>query len=488
MVTKLAQLIASLVQGEKAGEHCGLKPQEPIAASSPATDDPQDAEQSCTSDPEQTGAGVRITDDFKDAFDLIDSGEPFIFVTGRAGTGKSTFISLLKQRLKSYAVVAPTGVAALNIGGQTIHSFFKFPPRPIELSSIRPVRNRIAYQALKTLIIDEISMVRADMLDAIDTFLRHNGPKLDTPFGGVQVIVVGDLYQLPPIVATEEEQIFIENEYTSPFFFRAKCFSAVRFRTVEFTQVFRQNDEQFVSILNRIREGQDLRQSLEALQSRVMPTPIDAHQRIVLCSTNAVADGINYRKLKELEAPIHTYTGTIAGDFKIDLNKLPAPLSLDLKEGAQVMFVKNARDKQWVNGTIGVVIRCDTSTVEVEIETRLGKKRVSVGREKWETFEYRYNFSENSVVAHEVGKYEQIPLMTAWAVTIHKSQGKTFDHVHIDLGQGAFAEGQVYVALSRCRTLEGVTLERPVAIGDIRLHKDVVDFARAGYSLASYFG
>ncbi len=484
MVTKLAQLIASLVQGDKTGEQCGLKPQKPTLPQSPTTDESHDAEQAFASSSEQTDVGVQITAEFRKTFDLIDSGEPFIFVTGRAGTGKSTFISLLKQRLKNYAVVAPTGVAALNVGGQTIHSFFKFPPRPIELSSIRPVRNRIAYQSLKTLIIDEISMVRADMLDAIDTFLRHNGPKLDTPFGGVQVIVVGDLYQLPPIVATEEEQIFIENEYKSPFFFRAKCFSVVGFKTVEFTQVFRQNDEQFVSILNRIREGQDLRQSLEVLQSRVMSTPIDTHRRIVLCSTNAVADGINYRKLKELKAPVHTYTGTITGDFKIDLNKLPAPLSLDLKEGAQVMFAKNARDKQWVNGTIGVVVRCDISTVEVEIETRLGKKRVSVGREKWETFEYRYNFSENSVVAHEVGKYEQIPLMPAWAVTIHKSQGKTFDYVHIDLGHGAFAEGQVYVALSRCRTLEGVTLERPVTLSDIRLHKDVVDFATAGYSLA----
>lgn len=481
MVTKLAQLIASLVQGNSEGESGGLKPQEPLVQPSPDASGEHAESQAKDGEATKESSETQITDEFQRAFDLIAAGEPFVFVTGRAGTGKSTFISLLKKRLKSYAVVAPTGVAALNVGGQTIHSFFKFPPRPIELSSIRPVRNRIAYQALRTLIIDEISMVRADLLDAIDTFLRHNGSKLNTPFGGVQVVVVGDLFQLPPIVATPEEQAFIENAYRSPFFFRANCVTQVPFKTVEFTRVFRQTDDDFVRILNHVREGQSLEESLGTLQSRAMPMPEDGAQRIVLCATNGVADGINDQKLKQLTGPSHSYAGTITGEFRIEINKLPVPMNLELKEGAQVMFVKNDKEKRWVNGTLGVVARCNPASVDVDVETPFGARRFSVSREKWETFEYRYNFTENSVVAHEVGRYEQIPLIPAWAVTIHKSQGKTFDTVHIDLGRGAFAEGQVYVALSRCRTLAGVTIARPITLSDIRLHEDVRAFAQAGY-------
>jgi ATP-dependent DNA helicase PIF1 len=483
VVTKLRQLIASLVQASNDGDTGGLKPQEPMVQPVVAGGgEPARPDVAQDDNPGSQGE-TEVTDEFQRAFELIAAGNPFVFVTGRAGTGKSTFISLLKKRLKSYAVVAPTGVAALNVGGQTIHSFFKFPARPIELSSIRPVRNRIAYQALRTLIIDEISMVRADLLDAIDTFLRHNGPKLNAPFGGVQIVVVGDLFQLPPIVATPEEQAFIENAYTSPFFFRANCLKGLSLKTVEFTRVFRQTDDEFVALLNKVREGHELAGVLERLQQRVIPALDEGAHRVVLCATNGGADGINYDRLRQLSGPSHSYQGVVTGEFRIELNKLPAPMTLEFKEGAQVMFVKNDKDKRWVNGTLGVVARCNLGSVDVDVETPFGSKRYQVVPDKWETFEYRYNFTENSVAAHEVGKYEQIPLMLAWAVTIHKSQGKTFDRVHVDLGYGAFAEGQVYVALSRCRTLDGLTMARPINHSDIKLHDDVVAFARGGYSL-----
>ncbi len=418
------------------------------------------------------------SDQVGDALRLIQNGAPFVFITGKAGTGKSTFIAQLRKQLSHYAIVAPTGVAALNVGGQTIHSFFKFPPRPIELSSIRPLRNRVVYQALRTLIIDEISMVRADLLDCIDVFLQRNGPKPGVKFGGVQIIAVGDLFQLPPVVATAEEQALIQHTYGSPFFFSAKCLEGYAFKTVEFSKVFRQTDDAFVKILNQIREGGDLEMALRSLRQRVSAVPQDDQRRIVLCSTNATADLINYNKLSLLPGNTYRYTGAIFGEFRIDVNKLPAPMTLELKEGAQVMFLKNNKDKQWVNGTLGVVARCEEGAVVVEIQTNNLPTRVRVVREKWETFEYRYDFYTNTIVAHEIGRFEQIPLMPAWAVTIHKSQGKTFDRAHIDLGYGAFAEGQAYVALSRCRTLQGITLEREIDPSDVKVNRDVLDFYR----------
>ncbi len=419
---------------------------------------------------------ITVTPEFEGALRVVESGAPFIYITGRAGTGKSTFVALLKERLKSYAVVAPTGVAALNVGGQTIHSFFRFPPTPIDLTKIRPVRNRIAYQALRTLIIDEISMVRADLLDAIDVFLQKNGPKLGEPFGGVQVIAVGDLFQLPPVVASEEEHVFIEKGYGTPFFFSARCLSGVPLQRIEFSRIFRQTEASFIELLNNLREGKKLDEVLGALSVRVLPCPDDGHHRIVLTATNNIADRLNTERLHAIVGQSRRYTGTITGEFKIDRNKLPAPLELELRVGAQVMFVRNDPGKRWVNGTIGVVRELEPDGVVVEVESLLGARLFRAEREKWQTFEFRYDADLNEVKAHEIGSYEQIPLTLAWAVTIHKSQGKTFERVHINLGHGAFAPGQVYVALSRCRTLDGITLERPITRTDIHLNLDVINF------------
>lgn len=477
MMTKLSEIIASFVTKTAA-----LTPKTPSAIiverealeiETPIRNQEEEAEQPFKGDDNESD--IVITPEFKDAFRLIKGGAPFIFVTGRAGTGKSTFISLLKEKLHSFAVVAPTGVAALNVGGQTIHSFFRFPPGPIDPNKIRAVKNRIAYKALKSLIIDEISMVRADLLDAIDKFLRLNGPTSDKPFGGVQIIVIGDMFQLPPIVASEEEQVFLTCGYDSPFFFSAKCLTEDRLQSVEFSKIFRQTEESFIRLLSSIREGKELNSTLLSLNERVEAVDAD-FDGVVLTGTNAAASRINSQRLSEISGEASIYNGEIIGQFKIDKNKLPAPIELELKPGAQVMFLKNDRAKRWVNGTIGSVVQCDTGYVIVALYDRFGRREVRVEPELWDNFKYEYSADVKAVVSEKIGSYKQIPLTPAWAITIHKSQGKTFDRVHIDLGHGAFAEGQVYVALSRCRTLEGVSLQKPLSKEDIYLNFDVISF------------
>jgi hypothetical protein len=419
-----------------------------------------------------------LTEEFKEAFQLIDSKAPFVFITGRAGTGKSTFTQLLKSRLKSYAVVAPTGVAALNIGGQTIHSFFRIPPGPIDFSKIERVKNRRAYQALEVVIIDEISMVRADLLDAIDIMLRRNAAKPGQPFGGVQIIAVGDLFQLPPIVATAEEKTFIEGAYQSPFFFSAHCLQEITLEVRHFTRVFRQREADFIEMLNCIREGRELSKTLALLEERVSVINTLNFDGIVLSGDNQRAAMINQQRLTQIKSASRSFLGKISGDFRVDQNRLPAPLELTLKVGSQVMFVKNDSERKWVNGTLGTVKEIGTDYVNVEINEALEGRLVQVKAQQWENLKYVFDLEENVVKPEKIGSYEQLPLMLAWAVTIHKSQGKSFDRVHIDLSRGAFAEGQVYVALSRCRTLAGVTLEKKIIEEDIHLNEAVVQFCR----------
>jgi len=422
--------------------------------------------------------GIIITDEFKEGFSVIDGSSPFTFITGRAGTGKSTFIELIKKRLKSFAILAPTGVAALNVGGQTIHSFFKFRPGPIDLRKIGPARSKEAYQALNALIIDEISMVRADLLDAIDAFLKVNGPIKGAPFGGVKIIAVGDLFQLPPIVSNEEEKAFLDEGYDSPFFFSAKCLKQTEIRKIEFNRIFRQSEAQFIEILNSIREGKNLERVLGLLNGRVGSVQKDKCNGMILTATNKVASDINLRRLIEIQAEEKIFNGKVTGEIRVDKDKLPAPMELILKVGAQVMFVKN-NGLEWVNGTVGTVTALDNNAVTVRIRNKFGvDKDVKVDPVEWENFKYEYNQEAGVVEGVKVGSYKQIPLMLAWAVTIHKSQGKTFDEAHIDLGWGAFSEGQVYVALSRCRTFEGITLEKAVRESDVRVSREVLEFAQ----------
>ena len=466
-MTKLSEIIASIVkkssQSKKSTKneidtsHSSEVDLKQEARCVDTTDSTNKDEQSIKESLEKDE--VIITEEFEKAFSLIKNKAPFLFITGRAGSGKSTFINLLKERLKSYAVVAPTGVAALNVGGQTIHSFFRLKPGPIELDQIRQTRNRVAYQALDALIIDEISMVRADLLDGIDRMLRLNGRDRNKPFGGVPIIAVGDLFQLPPIVTRDEEQAFLSRNYQSPFFFSANCMANVEIEKVEFNRVFRQKEEQFIDLLNCVREGRKLESTLLALNKNVSPRDQSENSGVILTATNKVASHINTAKLQLLQTQPKSYIGEIRDDFRIDKEKLPAPMTLILKLGAKVMFTKNDIKRRWVNGTVGEVVKLDDDRIKVEIEDNWGRRVVSVEMEIWKNFKFQYDADKNSVVATEVGSYRQFPLTLAWALTVHKSQGKTFDKVHLDLGGSAFAEGQVYVALSRCRTLSGLSLE-----------------------------
>ena len=471
-MTMLSDLIASFVTKRLDLSPKASNSSVPVSSPLEQKSEPQNGGQAVSNG----GDAIVITPEFEHAFSLIESRAPFIFITGRAGTGKSTFTTLLKERLRSYAVVAPTGVAALNVGGQTIHSFFRFAPGPIDLDKIKPVKNKIAYKALKTLVIDEISMVRADLLDAIDRFLRENGPSSSKPFGGVQVIAIGDLFQLPPIVATHEEQAFLSRGYKSPFFFSANCLMELTLQSIEFSKVFRQTEANFINLLNSIREGKQLSATLAGLNERVTGEYGDKFDGILLAGTNAAVSQINKRRLSEIAEPEFEYKGEIIGEFKIDQSKLPAPLDLQLKRGAQVMFLKNDRAKRWVNGTLGVVVECGVGFVTVALSDRFGRSEVRVEPELWDNFKFEYNPDLGAVAATKIGSYMQIPLIPAWAITVHKAQGKTFDRIHVDFGHGAFAEGQVYVALSRCRTLAGVTLQQPISKEDIHLNYDVIQF------------
>ena len=413
-----------------------------------------------------------LTDEFKHAFDLLENSRNNVFLTGKAGTGKSTFLNYFREHTKKrIAIVAPTGVAALNVNAQTIHSLFRFAPRFIHTHEIRPDKRKI-FRELELLIMDEISMVRADMLDGIDYFLRA-ARRNDQPFGGVQICVIGDLFQLPPVVSTEE-QAFFKQYYDSPYFFAAKVFPASGFRVIEFNTVHRQKDEVFIRILNHIRVGECNERDLKHLNIRLHTTNQLAAGELVLTATNALADAINISNLKSLEGEEFTYKGEFKGDFGLKGPRLPASETLSLKKGAQVMFVRNDSEGRWVNGSVGIV-----ETLEEDIITvRTQSGCYAVEQKKWQTLAYEYSEEEERIVEKVLGSYTQFPLMLAWAVTIHKSQGKTLERVVIDLGRGAFAPGQLYVALSRCKTLEGITLKRPITVWDSMCDQRVIDFMR----------
>jgi ATP-dependent DNA helicase PIF1 len=411
-----------------------------------------------------------ITPEFKQAFDLLENTRQNIFLTGKAGTGKSTFLQYFRRNTeKQIAVVAPTGVAALNVQGQTIHSLFRLPPSFIDPKAIKTDRRKI-FKELELLIIDEISMVRADIFDGIDRFLQL-ARKNKEPFGGVQLCVIGDLFQLPPIISNEEKEFFAQY-YSSPFFFATESYKTANFQTIQFTTIHRQNDEVFINILNAIRSGSCDKASLAVLESRVLPKSTPAQGTLVLTTTNALAENINNTKLAQLTVKNHYYEGDLKGEFGMKGARLPSPERLELKVGAQVMFVKNDSEGRWVNGTIGIV----EALADEEIKVKVGDIYYKVEQEKWKTIGYEFNEEEGKITEKTLGSYTQFPLILAWAVTIHKSQGKTLERVIIDLGHGAFAAGQLYVALSRCKTLTGIALKQPVTAKDIRCDASVTEF------------
>lgn len=396
------------------------------------------------------------------ALRLLDEGSTSAFITGRAGTGKSTLLRYFQQTAtRPIVVLAPTGVAALNVRGETIHSFFRFTPGVTVAEAERraaQLRHAALYKSFRTLIIDEISMVRADLLDCVDVFLRTVLKKKD-PFGGLQMIFIGDLYQLPPVVQAGDWRHFKE-VYETPYFFSARVMAedGFRFSFIELEKVYRQHDDRFIELLNAIRNNTLTDEQLGLLNERVVSDGVEPGEDCVcLTTTNAAADAINLRKLSLLKGRVFTYHAEVTGEF--DPKLAPADAVLRLKKGAQVMFLNNNPDGLWVNGSIGMVTHIGKKGIEV---TTHDAGRVTVEPYKWTLYRYTFDSKARRLEQESIGSFTQVPLNLAWAVTIHKSQGKTFDRVVVDFGRGTFAHGQAYVALSRCRSLSGLILARPL--------------------------
>lgn len=428
--------------------------------------------------------------EFQDALQLITYTRQSVFLTGKAGTGKSTFLKYICEHTKKkYVVLAPTGIAAINAGGVTLHSFFKLPFRPIlpddpDLSTkggrifdffkYRKEHRKIIAE-VELIIIDEISMVRADIIDCIDRILRVYSQNNRLPFGGKQLLFVGDVFQLEPVVPSDQREI-LSLFYPSPFFFSARVFKEINLVPIELQKVYRQKDPVFINILDHIRSNSARPDDLKILNERVFPSfsPEDDDMYITLATRRDQVDFINEKKLAELPGEEFTSYGKIEGDFPE--SSLPTQLNLAIKEQAQVIFIDNDPERRWVNGTIGRISGIDESgNVYVLLES--GAEHL-VERTSWRNYKYRYNEEEKRIEEEIIGTFEQLPIRLAWAITIHKSQGLTFSRVVVDLSKGVFAGGQTYVALSRCTGLEGLVLKSKISPHDIFVRKEIEQFSR----------
>lgn len=444
---------------------------------------------------------IEITKQFKEAINLFEKTNNFIFLTGKAGTGKSTLLSYFRSKTKKNIVVlAPTGVAAVNIQGETIHSFFKFAPTinletaKSEAKDIRKKKNKHykLTNTIETIIIDEISMVRADLFDCIDQHLRivRNNK---TAFGGVQMICIGDLYQLPPVAKYDEKKI-LKQIYRSVYFFDSFVMQEIinlnrdKFTYIELNKVFRQKDNDFITMLQHIRT-RDINENdtLQIINKNLISNPLQHIQNnqkcIYLATVNQTADEINRKQLDTLKTKPYEFEAYVSGNFTKE--RFPTEETLILKKGAKVMLLNNDRSGRWVNGTIGTIIDIRKNEDEIDVKLVDGKIH-TVTPYTWEMFRTVYNEIEKKLDIDTIGSFTQFPLRLSWAITIHKSQGKTFDEVVIDLGKSSFAEGQTYVALSRCKTLTGIYLTRPIKASDIRLNYTIVKFVtNIQYKIAS---
>ena len=418
--------------------------------------------------------GIEINARFAEALHMMEETNQNLFITGRAGTGKSTLLEYFRSiTRKKIVVLAPTGVAAVNISGQTIHSFFGFRP-DVTVDKVKKTAKKKAspiYKNLDAIVIDEISMVRSDLLDCVDQFLRINGKTPGAPCGGIQMILIGDLYQIPPVVTGQERQIFKEY-YESEYFFDAKVFQDMEFTFLELEKIYRQTDPVFIELLNKIRNKTVAGKDLEAINRRAAGDNLELPEGVIyLTTTNAMAEKRNEAELDKLPGKRHYFTAEIGGE--VDKKYFPASEVLQLKEGAQVMLLNNDAEGRWINGTIGTIAKVKNDGLAVRL---LDGATETVKPFKWSINRFFWDQDTKSVASETMGTFKQYPLKLAWAITIHKSQGKTFDHVAIDLGRGAFAPGQLYVALSRCRNLEGIYLKRKIRETDIWIDWRVVKF------------
>jgi ATP-dependent DNA helicase PIF1 len=411
-----------------------------------------------------------------EALRAIDSGDAAVMVVGRAGTGKTRLVRYLRGRPGSdkQAVVAPTGIAALNAQAQTIHSFFQFPIGVLDCREIPPLRgNGQLLRRMERLIIDEISMVRADVLDAIDARLRHSRAD-DRPFGGVQVVLVGDFLQLPPVTKLEEWSILQALKYRSPYAFSAHVLDNVPVKVVELEKVHRQSEVEFIDILARIRSGGDMGIAVRTLNERCMGSHRADAKPILLTPTRAAAERYNREGLEMIPTPSVFFDARIEGDLHVQHDQLPVPERLELKVGARVMAAKNDPAHRWVNGSLGTVSSLGRDDVGIKFDHDVNECRV--GRAVWEKQRQEWDVGNQRIRSVRVAAYSQLPLVPAWAITIHKAQGLSLDDVRIDLGHGAFASGQVYVALSRAKTLRGLSLTREIRIAEVKTDPMLLDF------------
>lgn len=421
---------------------------------------------------------------FQQLIDFVFETNGNLFLTGKAGTGKTTALRYINEHCtKQLVIAAPTGVAAINAGGTTIHSLFQFPfyaylpnnPKKL-LETLKYNEKRLKLMRdLELLIIDEVSMVRADLLDAIDVTLRSVRRRRDEPFGGVQVLLIGDMFQLPPVVKNED-WMFLKQFYDSPYFFDSQVFKEYKPIYLELTKVYRQSDQTFIDVLNKVRNNQLDDETVGLLNARYCETITqeELEKTITLTTHNHKADTINHKAMENLKAKVFKFNASVKGNFPEKI--FPVNEVLELKEGARVMFVKNDQDKRYFNGLIGVIselkhdaifVKCPDQTFPIEVK-----------KEIWENVSYTHNKKTNQIEEEKLGEYEQYPLRLAWAITIHKSQGLTFDEVVID-AQEAFSAGQVYVALSRCRSLEGLKLKSKIAPQSLRNDQKIVGFAQS---------